>query len=116
MLNHLAYQMTENDKTPSSALDFAQKAVRVIEDDSTSIDLQSPNTVDERIALKLAAYWVTLGRVQQRLGKSDDAEKTLTAAWKLTQDGMAAAYLCELYLAQNKTQPALQMCRLARNR
>jgi tetratricopeptide (TPR) repeat protein/transglutaminase-like putative cysteine protease len=116
VLNHLAYEMAESDKTPSVALDFAQKAARAVEDDSTKIDLQTPQPSDEGMVLKLAAYWVTLGRVQQRLGKSDDAEKTLASAWKLTQDGMAAAYLCELYLAQNKTQPALQMCRLARNR
>jgi cytochrome c-type biogenesis protein CcmH/NrfG len=115
-LNHLAYEMAESDKTPLVALDFAQKAARAVEDDSAKIDLQNPQTGDEGIVLKLAAYWVTVGRVQQRLGKADDAEKTLTSAWNLTQDGMAAAYLCELYLAQNKTQLALPMCRLAKNR
>lgn len=116
LLLHLAYDMAESDKTPLVALDFAQRAARAVEHDSNKIDLQNPQPGDEGIVLKLAAYWVTLGRVQQRLGKSDDAEKTLTSAWKLTQDGMAAAYLCEMYLAQSKTQPALQMCRLAKNR
>jgi hypothetical protein len=46
----------------------------------------------------------------------DDAEKTLAAAWKLTQNGVAAAHLCQLYLDEHKTQSAMHMCQLDRSR
>jgi tetratricopeptide (TPR) repeat protein len=117
MLNRNAYELTLGDLTPPFALDFAQKAVRSLEQDSMSIDLANyTRGFDTGPVLKLSAYWSTLGRVQQRLGQLDDAEKTLLAAWKLTQNGVAAAHLCELYLAQHKNQAALQMCRFARSR
>lgn len=116
MLNHAADDMAESKKTPPIALEVAQKSVRTVEDDSTRIDLGNLFPTDEELAVKLASYWATLGTVQLRLGMLDDAEKTLTASLKLTQNGVAAAHLCELYLNQHKTQAALQMCRFARSR
>ncbi|HXX17648.1 MAG TPA: tetratricopeptide repeat protein [Candidatus Eremiobacteraceae bacterium] len=117
MLNRMAYDLTLGENTPPFAVDFAQKAVHSLEQDSMSIDLTTyPRGFETGPVLKLAAYWATLGRVQQRLGKLDDAEKNLLAAWELTQNGVAAAHLCELYLDQHKNQSALQMCRFARSR
>jgi Domain of Unknown Function with PDB structure (DUF3857) len=71
---------------------------------------------DQDLVLRLASYWGTLGWVQLRLGHSPDAEKYLTASWKLTQNGIAAAHLCVLYMQQHRNNQALQMCRLACNR
>ena len=80
------------------------------------IDSANLRDDDEAYARKLAAYWGALGLVQDRLGKLDEAEKNLNAAWRMTQDGVAAAHLCDLYDRQHKTQAAIQMCRFARNR
>jgi tetratricopeptide (TPR) repeat protein len=115
-LNRTAYDMASGKETFPVALQFAQKSVLAVEEDSMDIDFATLGPGDQFHSLKLAAYWGTLGYVQQRLGKSDDAEKTLTAAWKLSQDGVAAAHLCELYVAEHKPQAALRMCRLARQR
>lgn len=116
MLDRTAYDMADATKIPPVALDLAQKSVRTLEDTSTKIDLENPLPGDEELTRKLASYWGTLGLVQLRLGKLDDAQKSLLASWKLTQNGIAAAHLCELYEAQNKAQAALQMCRFAKNR
>jgi len=115
-LHQAAYEMTLGDKTPSIALDLAEKSASAIEKESLDLDLGKPGADDGAMASKIASYWATLGRVQQRLGRTEAAEKTLTASWNLTQDGIAAAYLCELYEQQNKTALALRMCRRARNR
>jgi tetratricopeptide (TPR) repeat protein len=115
-LNQAAYELAEANKGLPVALDFAQKSVRAWEEDSTKIDLAHPRPVDEWQTVTLASYWGTLGWVQLRLGKLDDAEKFLTASWKLTQNGIAAAHLCQLYLDQHKPQAALHMCQMARSR
>jgi tetratricopeptide (TPR) repeat protein len=116
MLDQAAYDMADATDIPPVALDLAQKAVRIIEETSVKIDLENPSPGDEELTRKLASYWGTLGLVQLRQGKVDDAQKYLLASWKLTQNGIAAAHLCELYLTQNKVQSALQMCRFAKNR
>jgi Domain of Unknown Function with PDB structure (DUF3857) len=116
MLNRAAYEMAEAETTPPIALEFAEKSVRAAEDASMEMDLAKLRPEDSDRTLKIASYWGTLGWVQQRLGRLDDAEKTLTSSWKLTQNGVAAAHLCELYVTEHKPQAALRMCRLARNR
>lgn len=116
MLNSTAYEIASAKETFPVALEFAQKSVHAAEEDSLRIDFENLGRDDGFHSLKLSAYWGTLGYVQQRLGKLDDADKTLTAAWKLTQNGVAAAHLCELYIAEHKPQAALRMCRLARQR
>lgn len=116
MLDQTAYDMAENEDTPLVALKLAQKSVQTLEEASKELNLDNLQPGDEDLAVKLASSWATLGWVQQRLGKSDDAEKTLLASWKLTQNGVAAAHLCEVYIVQNKTQLAQQMCLFARNR
>ena len=68
---------------------------------------------DEALTLQLANYCGTLGWLQGRASNFDQAEKTLRAAWKLTQTGIAPARLCELYDLLHKTQAAIQMCRFA---
>ena len=115
-LNQAAFDIAETNKGLDIALEFARKAVESVEDDSTKITLDNPLPEDEALALKLSNYWHTLGWIQLRLGKLEDAEKTLVASWKLTQNGMAAAHLCELYQSQHNMQSALQMCRFAHNR
>ena len=118
ILNQAAYEMALAKTTPPIALEIAQQAVKATEDSSNDIDLDSQADIpfNEDLTLTLAYHWATLGFVHQRLGHSKDAEKFLLAAWKLSQTGVAAAHLCELYIDQHNTQSALHMCRLARSR
>ena len=48
---------------------------------------------DLRKINSIAAYWDTLGWVDERISKLDDAEQYLRASWNLTQDGVVAGHL-----------------------
>ena len=95
------------------AWDYAKKAVRAAEEESQKITLADLKTEDLGQIQKLAAYWDTLGWVEDRMSKLDEAQIYLQAAWKLTQDGVVASHLCQVYERLHKTASAIQMCRLA---
>ena len=116
LLDRAAYDLALADNTPLVAVEIAKAAVHALEGDSTDLDLDSFSLGDEDVVTRLASYWATLGYVYQRVGDSENAQTFLLASWKLSQNGVAAAHLCELYLAQHKTQSALQMCQFAHNR
>jgi hypothetical protein len=61
----------------------------------------------------VAAYWDTLGWVDERMSKLDEAEQYLLASWKLAQDGVVAGHLCHVYRREHKNEQAIQMCRIA---
>ncbi|MFZ0773418.1 MAG: DUF3857 domain-containing protein [Candidatus Sulfotelmatobacter sp.] len=111
--NDVAYQMANADLNLPVALDYAEKAVRAAEEESQKITLPDLKVEDLRKIQKLAAYWDTLGWVNDRMSNLDQAEDYLRAAWKLTQDGVVAGHLCHVYERLHRTGSAIQMCRLA---
>ncbi len=111
--NDVAYQMANADLDLPIAWDYAKKAVRAAEEESQKITLANLKAEDLGQIQKLAAYWDTLGWVDDRMSKLDEAELYLRAVWKLTQDGVAASHLCQVYERLHKTTSAIQMCRLA---
>jgi tetratricopeptide (TPR) repeat protein len=114
--NDVAYQMTKADLKLPLALDYASKAVRAAEIESQPITLNDLKREDLRKIFKLAATWDTLGWVEERLSNLEQAEQYLKASWKLTQDGVVAGHLCDLYERVQKVGLAVQMCQLALNR
>ena len=111
--NDAAYQMAQADLNLQVALDYAKKAVRSAEEESQRITLPNLKIEDLRQIEKLAAYWDTLGWVNERMSKLEEATEYLRAAWKLTQDGVVAVHLCQAYERMHKTVSAIQMCRAA---
>jgi tetratricopeptide (TPR) repeat protein len=111
--NEAAYQMANADLNLPLALDYAKKAVRAAEEDSQKLTLTDLKVEDLRGVEKLSAYWDTLGWVDERIGKLEEAEQYLRAAWKLTQDGVVAGHLCQVYQRTHKIGFAIQMCRSA---
>ena len=111
--NDIAYQMANADLKLPLALDYAQRAARQAEEESQTISLPDLRVEDLRKIFKLAAYWDTLGWVNERMSKLDVAEQYLRASWKLTQDGVVAGHLCHLYRRTHKIELGIQMCRLA---
>lgn len=95
------------------ALDYAKKAVRAAEVQSQKITLPELKMEDVRNIFKVAAYWDTLGWVDERMSNLEEAELYLRASWKLTQEGVVAGHLCHLYKRIHRIGPAIQMCRLA---
>ncbi|HVR26256.1 MAG TPA: DUF3857 domain-containing protein [Candidatus Polarisedimenticolia bacterium] len=111
--NDVAYTMAEADFQLPLALDYAKKAVLAAEEESQEITLEELKLDDLKGVQKLSAYWDTLGWVDERMSNLGEAEAYLLAAWKLTQDGVVAGHLCRVYDRSHKTEPAIQMCRMA---
>ncbi len=111
--NSVAYQMAEHDLKLALALDYAKKAVLAVEEESQKITLSNLKVDDLNSIQKMAAYWDTLGWVDDRMSKLEEAADYLLAAWRLTQDGVVADHLCQVYERMHKTESATQMCRLA---
>jgi hypothetical protein len=105
--------MANADSNLPVALDYAKRAVRAAEEESQKITLSDLKVEDLRKIFKVAAYWDTLGWVNERMSNLEVAEEYLLASWKLTQGGTAASHLCHLYKREHKDGLAVQMCRMA---
>ncbi len=115
-LNDVAYEMAQSDLRLPLALEYAQKAVRTAEEESQKITLPDLTVEDLARINTLAAYWDTLGWVNERMSNLGAAEDYLRASWKLTQDGTVASHLCNVYERGHKVALAIQMCSLALDR
>src|ERR1017187_1359331 len=111
--NDVAYDMANADLKLPVALDYAKRAVRAAEEESQKITLQDLKVEDLRKISKVAAYWDTVGWVNERMSNLEEAELYLRASWKLTQDGVVAGHLCHLYERVHKNSLAIPMCRMA---
>lgn len=114
--NDAAYQMANADLGLPLALEYAQKAMRAAEEESQKITLAGLKVVDLGRIIQVAAYWDTLGWVNERMSKLPEAELYLRASWKLTQDGVVAGHLCHVYRREHRDELAIQMCRMAISR
>jgi tetratricopeptide (TPR) repeat protein/transglutaminase-like putative cysteine protease len=112
-LNNAAYALADAKLQLPLALDLAKKAVRGVEEESQKITLPNLKVEDLPNIYSLAAYWDTLGWVHAQTSNLEAAELYLRAAWKLTQDGVIASHLCQVYERMHKMSAAIQMCRLA---
>lgn len=115
-LNDVAYEMADNDLDLQIALNYAKQAVRAVEDDSDRITLPELKEQDLSKIVELAAYWDTLGWVNERLSNFEPAERYLKASWRLDQDGVVAGHLCHLYRREHRVASAIHMCQLAVSR
>ncbi|MGC2248492.1 MAG: tetratricopeptide repeat protein, partial [Terriglobales bacterium] len=111
--NDVAYEMANADLNLPLALDYAKKAVRNKEVESQKVTLPDLKIADLSAVLTLAAYWDTLGWVEERMSDLGLAEEHLRASWTLNQDGVVAGHLCHLYRRAHQTANAIRMCRLA---
>ncbi len=112
-LNDAAYQMASADLALPMALAYAKRAVRKAEEDSQQITLENLSRNDLDRTFALAADWDTLGWVYERMSNFSDADRYLTASWKLSEDGVVAGHLCHMYRRMHETAKAIQMCRVA---
>ncbi len=112
-LNDVAYEMANADLKLPLALEYARKAVTGVEKESQDITLSKLDMDDLRKARTLAAYWDTIGWVEERTSKLDEAEQYLRASWSISQDGVVGGHLCHLYRREHKDELAIRMCRMA---
>jgi tetratricopeptide (TPR) repeat protein len=111
--NDIAYIMANEGLDLPAALDYSRKAVLKAEQDSEKVTLADLKVEDLAQTARLAANWDTLGWIYEQKSEFSAAEPYLKAAWKLSQDGVVAAHLCQLYSKMNQTANAIRMCRIA---
>lgn len=112
-LNSVAYALTVAKKGLPQALQYAERAVHEVEEESSKIHLSQVEIQNLTVTNRLAAYWDTLGWVQFGLGHLDEAERYLKAAWTVTQDALIGDHLGQVYEKLGKKQQAAHAYRLA---
>jgi tetratricopeptide (TPR) repeat protein len=111
--NDVAYELAIANVNLSKALDYAQRAVDAQEMESHNVLLTNLRPSDLNCMVKIGAYWDTLGWVHFRMGHLDQAESYLYAAWLLSEGGIEADHLGQVYEQQKKIDQAIHMYRLA---
>jgi tetratricopeptide (TPR) repeat protein len=113
MLNSVAYTLAEQKKSLAQALQFAEKAVHAVEEESSKIQVSQLEIQDLTVSNRLAAYWDTLGWVHFGLGNLDKAERYLKAAWTVTQSAVIGDHLGQVYQKLGNRREAARAYRLA---
>ncbi len=113
MLNSVAYALAEEKKGLPQALQYAEKAVHQVEEESSKIQVSQLEIQNLTVSNRLAAHWDTLGWVHFGLGNLDEAERYLKAAWAVTQDAVIGDHLGQVYGKLGKKQQAAHAYRLA---
>jgi tetratricopeptide (TPR) repeat protein len=113
MLNSVAYALAEKKKGLPQALQYAEKAVHEVEEESSKIQVSQLEIQGFTVSNTLAAYWDTLGWVHFGLGNLDEAEKYLKAAWTVTQAAVIGDHLGQAYEKLGKRRQAARAYRLA---
>jgi tetratricopeptide (TPR) repeat protein len=112
-LNSVAYALAEQKKGLPQALQYAEKAVHEVEEESSKIQVSQLEIQNLTVSNRLAAYWDTLGWVHFRLGNLSEAERYLKAAWTVTQDAVIGDHLGQVYEKLGKRRQAARAYRLA---
>jgi tetratricopeptide (TPR) repeat protein/ubiquitin-protein ligase len=113
MLNDVAYEMAEADTNLPEALDYSQRSIKEVEEQSQKVDLQHVQKADLRLPLAITAYWDTIGWIYFKMGDLARAESYLTPAWRLREEGLVGDHLGQIYERQKKLSAALHMYNLA---
>lgn len=105
--NGIAYELAEANMNLLQALQYAEKAVRSVEEETATIEAASVNNADLECMRDLHADWDTLGWVHFQLGNLEQAEKYLNAAWTLSQDPVEGDHLGQVYEKEHKPAAAI---------
>jgi tetratricopeptide (TPR) repeat protein len=103
-LNDVAWTLAENKISLDVAQQWAEKAVRLLEEQAHGAE--SSDDAALRVTFQLSLTWDTLGWVYFQQGDSKRAEPLVKAAWLLGEDSVVAKHLGEIYAKEGKTQMA----------
>ena len=104
----MSYELAEANVHLDAALGYAEQAVTQHEEKASAIFLGNLTPADLQIMPALAAEWDTLGWVHYRLGQMDEAEKYISAAWKLAQFPDIGDHLGVIYEKTGRKDQAIR--------
>jgi tetratricopeptide (TPR) repeat protein len=105
--NNIAYELADNDASLDRAEQYAESAVSQIASSLRNLTPSNITMNDMGNVVALASYWDTLGWVKFKRGDIDGAEKYISAAWKLSQNGEVADHLGQIALKRGQREQAI---------
>ncbi len=112
-LNSAAWFLVDTNTNLPMAMEYSKKAVTMLEEELKGVEISSLSDNDLRGVTKLTAAWDTLGWGYFQSGDNGKAEQYIDASWRVSQDGIVADHLGQIYARQGKPQQAIRMWQLA---
>ena len=113
VLNNSAYLLADTKTDLPLARSCAERAVSKLEEASKTTSLNNFSNDDLKRVVSLAAAWDTLGWVYFQSGDLPKAEQYIEASWLLSENGIVADHLGQIYAAQGRQAAATHEWRLA---
>lgn len=111
--NDVAYMLAQHDLQLDRARQYAESAVTSVAAELRNVDLNDVTLREIGLVSSLSAYWDTLGWVHFHDGDVSGAEKFVTAALMLSNNGELLDHLGEIREKQGRTDDALRAFALA---
>lgn len=109
--NNVAYALAEHDTDLNLARQYAEKALKEIED--RSIHYLGASETGAGITYQLSLVWDTVGWAYFQSGDTNRSESFVRAAWLLGQHAVVGEHLGEIYEKQGKNKAAAKAYELA---
>jgi Flp pilus assembly protein TadD len=111
--NTVAYDLAEQNIRLDRAQRYGESAVAMLSAQLRNVRLDQLKQIDLLNVNLLAASWDTLGWVHFRKGEMGPAQRYLSAAWQLKNDGTTADHLGQVYERTGKRDLAIEYYSLA---
>jgi tetratricopeptide (TPR) repeat protein len=109
MWNDVAYELSLGSVDLDTAQRFAESAVDAETAASRNLDVDHVDARALGVVSALASYWDTLGWVFFAKGDLAQAEKYVTASWKLAQHAEVGDHLGQIYEKRGRRADAIRM-------
>jgi tetratricopeptide (TPR) repeat protein len=113
MLSLVASSLVEDEKSRQLARQAAERAVKLIEEETGKVALGEITPQQMKRMADLAQIWDRMGWVAFKNGDLPVAERYIQAAWMLSHDPAAGDHLGQIYEQQGKLAQALEAYTLA---
>ena len=108
-LNNIAYFLSQKGTQLDKAQQYAESAVASIATELRNVETANLTIEDLNNVSSLAAYWDTLGWVYFQKGDLDAAEKYITAAWVIQNDGDQGYHMGMIAEKRGKKEEAIRL-------
>jgi tetratricopeptide (TPR) repeat protein len=113
MQNDVAYELSDSKVQLDHAESLAQAAVSSVGSELRNISIDGIRASDISNVISLAHFWDTLGWIRFQRGDLAAAEKYLSAAWSMGDDGVIGDHLAQVYEKENRKSDAIKTYELA---
>ncbi len=107
--NDVAYNLALSSVQLERAQQYAESAVTEVTTELRNLELSNLTTQSVQSVNRLVAYWDTLGWVHFQKGNLDLAEKYITAAWRVGQQGEVGYHLGQIIEKRGQKEEAIRM-------